>query len=61
MIKGIEGRRELVAGLQNYRLTFAGLQATILETGKLVSELEAQRPETCPVCGGAMHKDQNHG
>lgn len=61
MVRGIEGRRELVAGLQNYRLTFAGLQATILETGDLVSELEAQRPETCPVCGGAMHKDQNHG
>ena len=61
VVRGIEGRRELLAGLQNYRLTFTGLQATILETEKLVSELEAQRPETCPVCGGAMHKDGSHG
>lgn len=61
LVRGIDVRREMVIGLQNYRLTFTGLQATILETGKLVSELEAQRPETCPACGGAMHKDQRHG
>lgn len=57
LARGVESRETMVQGLKNYRLTFAGLQTTILETGKRVSELEAKRPATCPVCGGAMHKE----
>lgn len=57
LARGVESREAMVQGLKNYRLTFAGLQTTILDTGKRVSELEARRPETCPVCGGAMHKE----
>jgi hypothetical protein len=57
LARGVEIRETMVQGLQNYRLTFAGLQTSITETGKRVSELEAKRPATCPVCGGAMHKE----
>ena len=57
LARGVESREAMVQGLKTFRLTFAGLQTTILETGKRVSELEAKRPETCPVCGGAMHKE----
>ena len=57
LARGVESREAMVQGLKTFRLTFAGLQTTILETGKRVSELEAKRPATCPVCGGAMHKE----
>lgn len=60
LARGVESREAMVQGLKTFRLTFAGLQTTILDTGKRVSELEAKRPETCPVCGGAMHKDGLH-
>lgn len=60
LTRGVESRETMVHGLKTFRLTFAGLQTTILETGKRVSELEAKRPATCPVCGGAMHKDGIH-
>jgi hypothetical protein len=60
LVRGVESRESMVQGLQKYRFTSAGLEATILETGKLVSDLEAKRPETCPACGGAMHKDGLH-
>lgn len=57
LARGVESRETMVQGLKTFRLTFAGLQTTILDTGKRVSELEAKRPATCPVCGGAMHKE----
>ena len=57
LARGVESRETMVQGLKTFRLTFAGLQTTILETGKRVSELEAKRPATCPVCGGAMHNE----
>lgn len=58
--RGIETRETMVQGLQKYRLTSKALETSILETGKRVSELESRRPETCPACGGAMHKDGIH-
>ena len=57
LARGVESRETMVQGLKTFRLTFAGLQTTILDTGKRVSELEARRPETCPVCHGPMHKE----
>ena len=60
LARGVESRESVVQGLKNYRLAFVGLQTTILETGKRVSELEAKRPAKCPVCGGAMHKEGLH-
>ena len=60
LVRGVESRESMVQGLQEYRLTSAGLEASILETGRRVSELETKRPATCPVCGGAMHKDGIH-
>lgn len=57
LARGVESREAMIQGLKTFRLTFAGLQTTILDTGKRVSELEAKRPGTCPVCGGAMHKE----
>lgn len=61
LARGIESREATVQGLRKYRLTIGALESSILETGKLVSELEAKLPATCPVCGGAMHKDGEHG
>ena len=60
LVRGVESRESVVQGLQKYRFTSAELEATILETGRRVSELEARRPATCPACGGAMHKDGLH-
>lgn len=57
LAKGLETRQASIVSLRNISFTFGALQTTLLETGKLVSTLEAQRPETCPVCGGAMHKE----
>lgn len=60
LVRGVEGREAIVQGLKKYRLTSEATEASILETGKRVSELEARRPATCPVCGGAMHKENGH-
>jgi DNA repair exonuclease SbcCD ATPase subunit len=51
--------REQVEGVRKFRLTITGLETTIQEAGKLVSELEALRPATCPLCGGPMHKGEH--
>lgn len=61
LVRGVDSRESMLQGLRKYILTSGVLEATILETGKRVSKLEAMRPESCPVCGGAMHKDGNHG
>lgn len=55
----VQGVRERAAELRNLRLTFADLETTILETGNKVAELVALRPETCPLCGGPMHKGEH--
>ncbi len=54
-----QGMREQVVEVRNLRLTFADLETTILETGSRLSELVALRPETCPLCGGPMHKGEH--
>ena len=54
-----QGVREQAAEVRNLRLTFADLETTILETGNRVAELVALRPETCPLCGGPMHKGEH--
>lgn len=54
-----QGIREQAAEVRNLRLTFADLETTILETGNRVAELVALRPETCPLCGGPMHKGEH--
>lgn len=61
LVRGVDSRESTLQGIRKYILTSGALEATILETGKRVSELEAKRPESCPVCGGAMHKDGKHG
>jgi DNA repair protein SbcC/Rad50 len=54
-----QGVRERAAELRSLRLTFADLATTILETGRTVAKLVALRPETCPLCGGPMHKGEH--
>lgn len=54
-----QGIREQAEEVRNLRLTFADLETTILETGRTVAELVALRPETCPLCGGPMHKGEH--
>jgi hypothetical protein len=51
--------REQIAGLQSFRFTCEGLEATIEGAGKLVAELVAQRPASCPLCGGPMHTGEH--
>lgn len=55
-LDGIQSEREALA---KWALTFAGLEATIQRSTETLATLEAGRPETCPLCGGPMHKE--HG
>lgn len=51
--------RDQAEGVRKFRLTITGLETTIQEAGKLISELESLRPATCPLCGGPMHKGEH--
>ncbi len=55
-LEGIQTEKEALA---KWALTFAGLEATVQRSTETLAELEAGRPETCPLCGGPMHKE--HG
>lgn len=55
-LDGIQEEKESIA---KWALTFAGLETTIQRSTETLAELEAGRPETCPLCGGPMHKE--HG
>lgn len=59
LAKGLETRQAAVASLKSFSFTFGVLQTTLIETKAQVSELEAKRPKSCPVCGGAMHKGEH--
>lgn len=58
-VSRVQGIREQVRGLQSFRLTFAELETTIQGAGEQVAELVAMRPESCPLCGGPMHKGEH--
>lgn len=51
--------RDQAEGVRKFRLTITGLETTIQEAWKLISELESLRPATCPLCGGPMHKGEH--
>ena len=55
----VQALRDQAEGIRKFRLTITGLETTIQEAGKLVSELETLRPATCPLCGGPMHKGEH--
>lgn len=58
-VSRVQGIREQVKGLQSFRSTITGLETTIQEAGKRVTELVAMRPAMCPLCGGPMHKGEH--
>jgi len=58
--RGIHAREQEAESLHKFSLTFTELETSIQDTGKRVSELESMLPESCPLCGGTLHKGQTH-
>ena len=54
----LEDRRGELSSLQHWSLTIQELQVTLKRKRSEVSELEAKRPERCPLCGGAYGKGE---
>ena len=55
-LDGIQQEKEAIG---KWALTFTGLETIIQRSTETLADLEAGRPETCPLCGGPMHKE--HG
>lgn len=58
--KVLEGRKKELESLDDWGLTFQGFQSRLGIKRSEVSDLEAKRPETCPLCGGAYGKEKYH-
>ena len=50
-------RRAELESLKEWGLTIKGIDDTLKRKRSEVSELEAKRPERCPLCGGAYGKE----
>ena len=59
LARKLDGIQAEKGALEKWALTFTGLEATIQRSTETLATLEAGRPETCPLCGGPMHKE--HG
>ena len=55
-LDGIQQEKEAIG---KWALTFTGLETIIQRSTETLADLEAGRPETCPLCNGPMHKE--HG
>lgn len=55
-LDGIQTEKESLA---KWSLTYMGLETIIQRSTETLADLEAGGPETCPLCGGPMHKE--HG
>lgn len=54
----LEDRRGELSALKHWGLTIQGFRAKLESKRSEVSELEAKRPERCPLCGGAYGKGE---
>lgn len=54
----LEDRRGELSSLKHWGLTIQGWEDTLKRKRSEVSELEAKRPERCPLCGGAYGKGE---
>ena len=53
----LEDRRGELSSLKHWGLTIQGFRVKLESKRSEVSELEAKRPERCPLCGGAYGKE----
>ena len=53
-LEGIQSEKESIA---KWALTYTGLETIIQRSTETLATLETGRPETCPLCGGPMHKE----
>jgi len=56
--RGFERTAGELESLRDWGLTIKGYKAKLVSKRSEVSELEAKRPESCPLCGGAYGKGE---
>jgi DNA repair protein SbcC/Rad50 len=58
--KVLDVRKGELRALEDWGLTIQGIKDKLVLKRSEVSELEAKRPESCPLCGGAYGKEKCH-
>lgn len=58
--KVLDVRKGELEALEDWGLTIQGIKDKLVLKRSEVSELEAKRPESCPLCGGAYGKEKCH-